>query len=371
MTSTLGTGCGCGCGSATGTTVQAAAGERTRYYPRQLVSAADLTQDQLYFREKSRRHNRLLHGWGIVCGAEVKVSDKPGCVDVNTGFILGPYGDEIMLDEVVTVDLSTRNKQGDNINGYEEPDPWCAELRVAPESGRPVYLAIAYAEYPCRPVQAAMSACSCGCEETVCEYSRWRDSYRIRVLDTLPDTYEATLNPPSSDIVIRCPMDASKDTKCHCPACSACPTSPWVVLADITMGGDEIAIDCDAHRRYVGSFRDFYFVCPGIQRAVALPDLLVKPALQRIRSHAGDLAREVVRLPAKNLSVTIPEESPLSKRLEPLTVDDVASASRDAFVAKMTTGASAATRGALAEVAGQVWEKAVAAKRLVEEQRHI
>src|SRR5689334_20012074 len=113
MTATLGTGCGCGCSSAADTAAPTSAGERTRFYPRQLVSAPDFTQDQMYFREKAKRHNRLLHGWGIVCGAEVKVSDKAGCVDVNAGYILGPYGDEILIDEVVTVDLSARNADGD------------------------------------------------------------------------------------------------------------------------------------------------------------------------------------------------------------------------------------------------------------------
>ena len=51
--------------------------ERTRFFSRQLVAPEDLTQDQLYFREKSRRHNRMLHGWGIVCGACVKAGATP------------------------------------------------------------------------------------------------------------------------------------------------------------------------------------------------------------------------------------------------------------------------------------------------------
>ena len=45
--------------------------ERPRYYGRQLITADDLTLEQDYFRDKLRRHNRLLHGWGVVCGAQV------------------------------------------------------------------------------------------------------------------------------------------------------------------------------------------------------------------------------------------------------------------------------------------------------------
>ncbi|SEB02637.1 MULTISPECIES: hypothetical protein [unclassified Mycobacterium] len=372
MTATLGTGCGCGCsGSATGTPGQAAAGERTRYYPRQLVSAADLTQDQLYFRERMRRHNRLLHGWGIVCGAEVRSSKESGCVEVNAGFILGPYGDEILIDGIVTVDVNARNADGDNMNGYEQPDPWCAEVKIAPRAEKPVYLAIAYAEHACRPVQAAMSACSCGCDETVCEYSRWRDSYRIRVLDELPDTYSDEMTAPWPDIAISCPKESSDNTHCHCPACSSCPTSPWVILADLSITGDGIGIDCDAHRRYVASFRDFYFMCPNPNTAPKLKDVLVSSAIERLRRYAGDLVREVIRLPARNLAITIPEESPLNPKIEPLTIEDIASSPRDAFVANMTTDVAEDSRDKVAALAGQLWEKAVAAKRLAERQGDI
>ena len=45
--------------------------ERNRYFAGQLLDETDLTEEQLYFREKNRRHNRLLHGWGIVSGLGV------------------------------------------------------------------------------------------------------------------------------------------------------------------------------------------------------------------------------------------------------------------------------------------------------------
>ncbi|PYV22134.1 MAG: hypothetical protein DMG27_18945 [Acidobacteria bacterium] len=39
--------------------------ERPRYFPRQLITPDDVTLEQDYFRNKLRRHNRLLHGWGV------------------------------------------------------------------------------------------------------------------------------------------------------------------------------------------------------------------------------------------------------------------------------------------------------------------
>ena len=45
--------------------------ERSRYFSRELLTADDLTADQQHVLSKLRRHNRYLHGWGVVCGAAV------------------------------------------------------------------------------------------------------------------------------------------------------------------------------------------------------------------------------------------------------------------------------------------------------------
>src|SRR5947209_10205738 len=46
--------------------------ERVHFFPRQLLTADDMDAEQHYFRQKLRRHTRFLHGWGVVCGCEVK-----------------------------------------------------------------------------------------------------------------------------------------------------------------------------------------------------------------------------------------------------------------------------------------------------------
>jgi hypothetical protein len=126
-------------------------------------------------------------------------------------------------------------------------------------------------------------------------------------------------------------------------------------------------IDCDAHRRYVASFRDFFYVCRQItSEPVPLKDLFTNPGLEHLRGQPGDVPFVLLSQPVRYLSVAVPANSPMSKRLEPLTVADIALTSRDAFVANMTSGAPVASRPALAEKAGKIWEKAVAAKRLAD-----
>ena len=47
--------------------------KRVRYFPGQLLSAADFETEQSYLRAKRRLHNRWLHGWGVVGGLTVSV----------------------------------------------------------------------------------------------------------------------------------------------------------------------------------------------------------------------------------------------------------------------------------------------------------
>ena len=116
ITNTVGRG-DCGCECCTGEVCDDPVGlERTRYFARQqLVGPEDLTQDQRYFREKHRRHNRMLHGWGVVCGVDVQPAGDaqgeaiPYTVCVGAGYVLGPYGDEILVDNGTPV----RRAQGD------------------------------------------------------------------------------------------------------------------------------------------------------------------------------------------------------------------------------------------------------------------
>jgi hypothetical protein len=176
-------------------------------------------------------------------------------VIVDAGYILGPYGDEIVIESPVTIDIC---KQGlaerDGCCG-EELDPWCAETQRQCAEGT-LYLAIRYQECQSRPVRSMSAACGCGCDDSACEYSRIRDSYAIKLLRTLPPSYSTPMAPPPSDALVPCRDGKARD-------CPPCPTDPWVILADIRVGRDcsVRGVDCLAHRRYVISYGSYYRVC--------------------------------------------------------------------------------------------------------------
>jgi len=220
--------------------------ERMRYFPRQLITPDDLTQEQQYLRAKLRRHNLMLHGWGVVCGCVVKAAQPDWTVCIEPGYVLGPYGDEILI-EGVTVDLSSQGLDG-NLAGGNAADPWCAGVRVDRKIGETLYIAVSYAECPSRPVR--VQSMGCGCDGSECEYSRIRDSFCVQALDQLP-TSHANMRAP--DDPFACPRD-----------CPPCVSEPWVVLAAVTLRDKKISdqdIDNYTYRRHVASYGNWWFTC--------------------------------------------------------------------------------------------------------------
>jgi hypothetical protein len=192
--------------------------EHVNFFNRQLLTANDLTTERDYFLQKLRRHNRFLHGWGIVCGLNVIAAPIAGAawrVQIDSGYALAPFGDEIFVGEAVYFDLAACLS-----GGATNP---CEPSMITPgEAGTSTtaYLAIQYAECLARPVKVANSGC--GCDDDPCQYSRIRDSFQIQCLAQLP------------------PQPAPPLTLCQVvqgalAPCPPCPTSPWVVLAKINL----------------------------------------------------------------------------------------------------------------------------------------
>jgi Chaperone of endosialidase len=97
--------------------------KRVNYFKHQFLRAKDFNEEQGYHVEMRRRHNRLLHTWGIA-GDGLKLSFTQGAtaVKVSPGMAVDREGREIVLVEEQTVELAGA-------------DP-----------GVPVYIIIKYAE---------------------------------------------------------------------------------------------------------------------------------------------------------------------------------------------------------------------------------
>jgi hypothetical protein len=179
--------------------------ERARYFPRQVVSPSDLSQDQSFFIDKLRRHNRLLHGWGFCFGLEIKrmsdqqdrdaqVKEVQGQIDkgylsksttaddyvdywvrVTPGYALSPLGDEVYLPREVFVNTH------EEVQGALVVQPGECPVGISPRT-RPtrndkMYLLIEAYESQVLPTPSASNRC--GDHPDQFEYSRIRDTLRF------------------------------------------------------------------------------------------------------------------------------------------------------------------------------------------------
>ena len=85
--------------------------QRPRFFPRQLVTPAELNLGLDYVLERMRRHNRLLHGCGVVCGLKVCRASGPDGgalawkVAIEPGSAIDCCGNEVTVDCERVVDL--------------------------------------------------------------------------------------------------------------------------------------------------------------------------------------------------------------------------------------------------------------------------
>ena len=73
--------------------------KRLRFFTGQLLTAESFELEQKYFREKLKRHNRALHGFGIVSGLKVIV--EAGQIVVEPGLALDCQGNELVIGSAV------------------------------------------------------------------------------------------------------------------------------------------------------------------------------------------------------------------------------------------------------------------------------
>jgi hypothetical protein len=213
--------------------------ERVRYFQGQLLGSADLLAEQDYWLERRRLHNRMAHGWGVISGLSVEPAGEPDktndpantTVTVGPGYALSPLGEEIILEECATIDVAT---------ALETPDD------------RPVtlFVAVRYAERLTRPVPMPNR----GGDECPSEFSRIRSSYKLDILNVLPQSHAQTAAAQLAWqatwkywVTANGPGGANRELRgLPVPPCPPRPVDSWVVLAAVRFVKVDKALRIDA-----------------------------------------------------------------------------------------------------------------------------
>jgi len=104
--------------------------KRNKYFFGKLMSEQDFQDEQDYFRQKHRLHNRFLHGYGVVAGLDVSISDDPpGKVRVEPGYAIDRMGNDILLAQPQVADFPERGKKACLIIEWAERETGFAPVR--------------------------------------------------------------------------------------------------------------------------------------------------------------------------------------------------------------------------------------------------
>ncbi len=171
--------CGCEQGGGCGDVPELA---RLRFFHGQPLGALDLRREQSYHRDRARLHNRLLHGWGFVCGLEVEVAPRrrqQECegdpttaeVIVHPGVAIDCLGNEIVVRHPRPVYVDKLLAE--------------ADLERLAEKPATVYLTLCFHEMPIDPSRPMLPG---RCEPApACEHARILETYRICASLERPD----------------------------------------------------------------------------------------------------------------------------------------------------------------------------------------
>ncbi len=101
--------------------------KRPNFFAGKLLTQEDFELEQTYFREKLKRHNRSLHGFGIVSG--LKVSAGSGQIVVESGVALDCEGNEIVIGATQSI---VSPAIGDQLTAYLNVRYFEAETDLIP-----------------------------------------------------------------------------------------------------------------------------------------------------------------------------------------------------------------------------------------------
>lgn len=200
--------------------------ERNRYFTGKFMAARDFAADTEYLLNRHQLHNRLLHGWGIVCGLDVRPHPRPDCsrdwVVVTAGFAIDCHGRELVLERDTAFRLP--------LPPHENSEPLEEGCVPRPE---PFLLCGRFHREKIEPVPALYAEDGCDSHHT--EFNRYREGVRLVVADVTPGCW------PTADC--GCDDEPARDCGCLKPECPCGELVPLARVIPHHDGGYRLDLD--------------------------------------------------------------------------------------------------------------------------------
>lgn len=155
--------------------------ERMRYFTGRYLTARDLRDEQDYYLTHRYLHNRMMHGWGVVCGLHVYEHPNPACrndrVKVNSGLAIDCCGREVVVNHtLVPPPIPWKDKPPDEPQATPTAQHGDEEQKDVDNRPYPL-LCINYYETEIERVPVLYNESNC--DEQRREYSRISEGYKF------------------------------------------------------------------------------------------------------------------------------------------------------------------------------------------------
>ncbi len=150
--------------------------KRTRYFHGMLMTDRDFKEEQIYHNDKRKLLNKMLHGWGVVCGLEIKPIPNSRTIVIKPGMALDCKGNEIYVPEEYSLNIDRIIKSG------LSPKLPCVEP-PSEINEKKLYIIIRYNDR--YTDQVPIYAPGGGCEEKTCENSRIQEGYCFELVNEI------------------------------------------------------------------------------------------------------------------------------------------------------------------------------------------
>lgn len=199
---------------------------RNRYFHGKMMDVYNFELETDYFIMMRRLLNRLVNGYGVVCGLDVEKSRKEQAIHVKPGMAIDKCGRVIIVPK--------RSK----------PVPLPAEVVPEPPEDPEqckddevyAHVVICYHECPSDPVPVNLSDCESWGR---CEAGAIRERYRLEIREGPAPRPRISIEQRFADVIAKGKLDYAEMVRWVSRDCPDCPEDDCIPLAEICLRLDE------------------------------------------------------------------------------------------------------------------------------------